>query len=156
MDAFLIPVHSTCRWLVLASLALAIALSASGYRSRRSFSRWDDQMRHWTATIAHVQLVIGMILYIRSPLASYFWSHLAQSFQYADIAFYGLAHPLLMLLAVVLITLGSALAKRKTESREKHKTVFVWFSVALAIILLAVPWPFSPLSARPYLRSLPF
>jgi hypothetical protein len=57
-----------------------------------------------------------------------------------------------MLIAIVLITIGSAVAKLKTVQENKFKTMLIWFSIALVIIFIAIPWPFSPLANRPYLR----
>lgn len=153
MDAFLIPLHSICRWLVLLSVLYATGRAYSGYKSHRNFSGYDNQIRHWTATTAHIQLIIGMILYIRSPFTSYFWKDIGTSLQHIEIVFYGLLHPLLMIIAVVMITIGSSLAKRQKESTEKYRTMLIWFSIALLIIFLAIPWPFSFLSQRPYIRG---
>lgn len=69
-----------------------------------------------------------------------------------EFTFFGMIHSLLMLVAIIVITFGSALAKRKTTDREKFKTMLYWFSIALIIILIAIPWPFSPLANRPYFR----
>ena len=54
---------------------------------------------------------------------------------------------------VVIITIGSAKAKRKKGAYAKFKTLFLWFVIALVLIFAAVPWPFSPLAQRPFLRS---
>jgi len=153
MNTFLIPLHSMLRWLLLAAVLFAVGKAFSGYLSRRDFSDWDSRLASWTATVAHMQLVVGMALYVRSPLTSYFWKNIKPSFEYIEIVFYGLLHPLLMLLAVTAITVGPSLAKRRPEDRKKHWTLFLCFSIALAVMLLAVPWPFSPLSQRPYFRG---
>jgi hypothetical protein len=63
-------------------------------------------------------------------------------------------HILLMLVAIVLITIGSAKSKRQAKDPEKFKVMLTWFSIALLIIFLAIPWPFSPFGNRPYLRLL--
>jgi cytochrome bd-type quinol oxidase subunit 2 len=120
--------------------------------SNKEFSQTDNSIRHWTATIAHVQLTIGIILYVKSPVISYFWKNVKEAVSNPDALFFGLYHFLMMLTAIVIITVGSALAKRKKSDKEKFKTMLVWFSVALLIIFLAIPWPFSPFTARPYLR----
>jgi len=131
----------------------AIGRAYSGYKSHRDFSEYDNQIRHWTATIVHIQLIIGMILYIRGPFSSFFWKDIGTSLQRIEIVFYGFLHPLLMLVAVVMITIGSSLVKRKEESIEKYKTMLIWFSIALLIIFSAIPWQFSFLSQRPYIRG---
>jgi hypothetical protein len=57
-----------------------------------------------------------------------------------------------MIMAIIIITIGSALAKRKSSDKEKFKTMGLWFSIALIIIFIAIPWPFSPFANRPYFR----
>jgi len=140
------------RWLVLASIVYAIYRAYRGYSSNTQFSKTDNAVRHWTATIAHIQLLIGIILYTQSPIIKYFWQNFNEAVQNLDLAFFSLLHLILMLAAIILITIGSALSKRKTTDKEKFKTMLVWFSVSLIIIFIAIPWPFSPLANRPYFR----
>jgi hypothetical protein len=144
--------HSFFRWIVLASLIYSILRAYRGYTSKRPFTKADNAVRHWTATIAHIQLVIGIILYSQSPLIKYFWKNFSKEIHQPDTAFFGVLHITLMLTAIVLITIGSALSKRRQADNEKFKTMLAWFSISLAIILIAVPWPFSPLASRPYFR----
>jgi hypothetical protein len=144
--------HSIMRWLVLASLLYAIYRAYKGYTSNAQFSKTDNAVRHWTATIAHIQLVIGITLYTQSPIIKYFWNNFNEAIHNLDTAFFGLLHIVLMLTAIILITIGSALSKRKTTDKEKFKTMLVWFSVSLIIIFIAIPWPFSPFANRPYFR----
>ena len=150
----LLFVHSAVRWLVLLSLFYAVISSYKGYQSKSSFTKTDNLVRHWTATIAHIQLMLGIVLYSQSALIKYFWNHFAEASKDLSTLFFGLIHLFLMLLAIVIITIGSAVAKRKTLDSEKFKTMLIWFSIALVIIFIAIPWPFSPLANRPYFRSL--
>lgn len=144
--------HSICRWLVLISLIYSIYRAYKGYRSNAAFSKTDNAIRHWTATLAHIQLVLGIMLYTQSPVIKYFWNNFKDAIKNWDTTFFALLHILLMLTAIVLITIGSAKAKRMATDKEKFKTMLLWFSVSLIIIVVAIPWPFSPLAARPYFR----
>jgi hypothetical protein len=144
--------HSIIRWFVLASLFLAIYTAYNGYSSKRIFTKTDNAIRHWIATIAHIQLVIGIILYSQSPLIKYFWKNFDTAIQDFDTTFFALIHIFLMLTSIVIITIGSALSKRKITDKDKFKTMLVWFSIALLLIFIAIPWPFSPLANRPYFR----
>jgi cytochrome c biogenesis factor len=150
MYSILLMAHSIFRWLVLLTLIFAIYRSWRGYRSQFSFTKNDDAVRHWTATIAHVQLMLGIILYSQSPMVEYYFSN-GRSLS-GEPFFFGAIHILLMLIAIVVITMGSAKAKRKAADSDKFKTMLTWFSIALVIIFIAIPWPFSPLSHRPYFR----
>ncbi|MUH35254.1 hypothetical protein D9O36_05325 [Zobellia amurskyensis] len=144
--------HSIVRWLVLITLIYSIYRAFRGYFQNLQFSRLDNLVRHWTATIAHIQLIIGIILYSQSPIIKYFWANFGEAINNIETTFYGLLHIILMLSGIVLITIGSALAKRKATDTEKFRTILMWFLIALFIIFIAIPWPFSPLSNRPYIR----
>lgn len=152
MYAVLIFLHSAVRWLVLISLVYAIARGISGWAGKRHFSPLDNTIRHVTATMAHIQLLIGYILYFNSPVVTYFRTHYHEAVKQREFLFFGLLHVLLMTTAIVLITIGSAMAKRKETSEGKFKTITIWFLLALIIIFMAIPWPFSPLAHRPYIR----
>lgn len=153
MYYYLLIFHSLFRWLVLSSLLLAIFKAYTGYFQNRPFTKSDNAIRHWTATIAHIQLIIGIILYIKSPVTQGFWSNFSESIKNMDVAFFGLYHFLLMIISVIFATVGSALAKRKPTDKEKFKTMLIWFGLTLFIIFSAIPWSFSPLANRPYFRS---
>lgn len=148
----LIFYHNLLRWLVLTSLLFAIYRAYKGYFSKTAFSKTDNAVRHWTATIAHIQLMIGVLLYFQSPIIRYFLANFKEAVRTFDLLFFGLIHSVLMITAIVVITIGSALAKRKATDNEKFKTMLVWFSIAVIIIFIAIPWPFSPLANRPYYR----
>ncbi|WP_306620389.1 hypothetical protein [Chryseobacterium ginsenosidimutans] len=109
-------------------------------------------MRHWTATIAHIQLVLGITLYSQSPIIKYFWKNFNAAKETSDLLFFGLIHIFLMLFSIILITVGSSISKRKMTDKEKFKTMLIWFTIALLIIFIAIPWPFSPFANRPYFR----
>ncbi|GAA5087792.1 hypothetical protein GCM10023210_10860 [Chryseobacterium ginsengisoli] len=144
--------HSTFRWLVLLSLLYSIFRAYKGYFSNKEFSNTDNSVRHWTATIAHIQLVLGITLYSQSPIFKYFWTLFNEAKESFDLLFFGLIHIFLMLFSIILITIGSSISKRKTIDKEKFKTMLIYFAIALLIIFIAIPWPFSPLANRPYFR----
>lgn len=144
--------HSSFRWLVVISLLLAICKAAKGYKQKSTFTKTDNAIRHWTATIAHIQLMIGMTLYFQSPIIKYFLSNFSTAKENFELLFFGIIHSLLMFTAIIFITIGSAATKRKTEDRQKFKTMLFWYALALLIIFIAIPWPFSPFANRPYFR----
>jgi len=150
MYAILLTAHSFFRWLVLLSLLPAIYKSWQGYRCKLPFTKQDNALRHWSATIAHTQLILGVILYSQSPIIKYYFLGLGDTS--GEPLFFGLIHIILMLTAIVVITIGSAKAKRKSVDAEKFHTMLLWYSAALCMIFIAIPWPFSPLSHRPYIR----
>ncbi len=144
--------HSLLRWLVLLSLILSLITACTGLWKQRNFGKTDNAIRHWTATIAHIQLIAGILLYAQSPITRFFREHNAEARQQFDITFFSLIHAILMLIAIILITIGSSLSKRQNSDRNKFRTMALWYALALLIIFIAIPWPFSPFATRPYIR----
>jgi len=154
MYFILLALHSLVRWLVLSGLLLSIVCAYRGWILKKAFSRSDNALRHWTATIAHIQLVIGLLLYFISPVVHYFVQHYKNAVHQSQIRFFGMEHSSMMLLAIIIMTIGSARAKRQKEDNGKFKTIAIWFTIALLIILFSIPWPFSPFASRPYFRFI--
>lgn len=151
----ILALHSLFRWLVVASLLFGIYRSYKGWFSNKPFSKFDNSVRKWTATIAQIQLVIGVLLYSLSPLVNYFLHHFKKALPQREIRFFGMEHAVMMITAVILITIGSSKAKRKSIDKEKYKTIAIWFSIAMLIILSSMPLPFSPppFVQRPFFRT---
>lgn len=146
----LLIVHSLLRWGVLGVLCYTLYRSWQRYRLLQPFTKIDNALRHWTATIAHLQLLLGIILYTQSPVVQYF--NTGEGDKSGEPLFFGVLHIALMLSAIVLITIGSAKAKRQETDSRKFRTMYTWFGLALLLILTAIPWPFSPLAHRPLIR----
>lgn len=152
MYSILLILHAIMRWLVVIGLIAAIGDAFHGYRTKRSFTTTDHVLRHWTTTFAHIQLVIGMVLYMKSPIVQFFWKNPSEAIQHFDRPFYGLIHSITMLIGIVVLTIGSALAKRKQTDHEQFKAMLLWFGIAFILFFLAIPWPFSFLAQRPFFR----
>lgn len=150
MYAFFLTLHSLFRWAVLAGLLLGLGRAYRGWVGQKSFTPFDNTVRHTAATLAHVQLMLGYGLYFVSPLVQAF--HLRDAEHAPTALFFGFQHVAAMTIAIVVLTIGSALAKRRPTNAAKFRTMALWFSAALLLILLAIPWPFSPLATRPLFR----
>ncbi len=149
----MLVLHSFTRWLVLFSLLFALFCSYRGWIQHKTFTVFDNRTRHVTATIAHIQLLLGLWLYAISPLISYFLHNYKNAVKERSIRFFGMEHSIMMVVAIVIITIGSTSAKKKKNDEQKFKTMALWFTVALLIILITVPWKFSPMASRPYFRT---
>jgi hypothetical protein len=153
MYSFLLALHSLIRWLVLVSLLYSIFIAYRGWVFKKPFTKANGVIRSVTTTIAHIQLVIGVWLYCISPVVSYFLHNFGTAVHERQIRFFGMEHITMMVIAITVLTIGSAKAKRQSTDQQKFKTMAIWFTVALIIILSSIPWSFSPLIARPNFRS---
>lgn len=144
--------HSILRWFVLATMLWVIGRAVHGLATREGFRRSDQILVSSASGFAQLQLLVGFGLYFWSPIAQGFWAN--RSFEWSESLFFGVVHFALMTLAVVILSIGSAMAKRagEEEDAKRFKALLVYYSLALILILIAIPWPFSPLVQRPYFR----
>jgi len=152
MYSILLSFHSLFRWLVLASLIFTLYRAYKGWLSDQPFTKLDNFTRHTTATIVHIQLILGVTLYFISPIVSYFLHNFTEAVHMREMRFFGMEHIVTMLTAITIITIGSVKTKRKNTDREKFKTMAIWYSVGLFLILASIPWGILFLVSRPYLR----
>lgn len=147
----LIVFHSILRYLVLLSILLVIYLAWKGFTFKKSYTRLHRIATASASGISHLQLLVGFVLYFFSPTAQSFWQ--TKSMRWSDGLFFALVHFGLMSSAIVILTVGVALAKREAEEHRRFRILFNYFVLALLIILIAIPWPFSPLAQRPWFRE---
>ena len=149
----LLALHSLTRWLVLASLLFAICHSFRSWKQGKPYTQSDNIVRLLTVTICHIQLVIGLVLYSISPLVRIFLNQFSSAVHQRQLRFFGMEHIFVMVASVILITFGSVKVTQKATGADRFKTMAIWFSAGLFLILTSIPWAFSPLVSRPWWRS---
>ena len=87
-----------------------------------------------TLIFAHIQLLLGLVLLV--DFISVAGIHMGE----AANRFVTIEHPLTMIIAVVLITIGKVKAKKAIDNTKANKTVFWYFTVALVLIAYITPW----------------
>jgi hypothetical protein len=152
MYSVALTLHSFTRWLVLISLIIAVIVAFIGWKRKRPFTKRDNIIRILTLSSAHIQFSLGVILYFTSPITGYFVRHFSEAVHNRGMRFFGMEHVTMMVIAVAMITHGSTVAKKRPADHEKFKAMAIWYTIALIIIFLSIPWPFSPFTARPYIR----
>ena len=153
MYVYILAFHSLVRWFLLVGLVYAIYRSYKGWLTNAPYTAFDNKVRHYSATVAHIQLVLGLWLYIISPLTTYFLHHFSEAVHDREIRFFGMEHISMMLLGIIVITVASILSKRQQSDTAKFKVLALGYTLALLIIISSVPWPFSPLVSRPWVRG---
>jgi hypothetical protein len=139
MDA-LVHAHSGLRWIALVLLLAAIF---NAVRSKRSgeYLKKDKMLNLFAMITMHTQLLIGLLIYFNSDRVKFHEGWMTEKLY----RFYGMEHVLMMVIAVVLITIGRKKAENALAPIVKHKKIVMWYSIALLVILFAIPWPFRSL-----------
>ncbi len=128
--------HSGLRWLFL-----LLILASLFYMAQNAFSGRGSNIRKlslFTMITAHVQLLLGFILYFLSPKVVF----AASSMKDTVLRFFLIEHISLMLIAIVLITIGYIKTKAVINTVAGAKKAFIYYLISFILILLAIPWPF--------------
>lgn len=130
--------HSYLAYLVLALLLFAIAFNAYYWLKGRLFTNTNKTVALWGLIAVHTQFLAGLILYFLSPLGISNFS--GQAMKISITRLYLVEHPLVMILAVALITIGYSKAKKAISSTSKYKAIVLFYSIGLCFILSRIPW----------------
>ncbi len=143
----LLHTHSLVRWIMLILLIMTVLRSYNGWKSKRSFTPGDKKMVLFTLIFSHVQLLIGFLLYMVSPIVKAALNDMGAAMKDKMSRFYAVEHISIMIIAILLITIGNAMAKRTTNDTDRFKKIFIYFFIGLLLILVSIPWPFQMVGA---------
>ena len=151
MQTGLLHLHNLLRWIILVLLLLSILKSYTGMTSKKAFEASDKKIWLFTMIAAHITLLLGLYQWLlgRYGLFTYVKPEGVSMMKDPYLRFFQMEHPVSMILAILLITLGYGMAKKNVDDQTKYKKAFRYFVLALVLILAAVPWPFRELVARP-------
>jgi len=123
--------HSGWRYIVIILLVAAIATAVSGWLNKKPYTEGNRKLNVFTLISAHIQLLIGLILYFMNS-----WYKVDSSVALGR--YWKMEHISMMIFAVILITVGNARSKRSTNPTTQHKTISIYFTLALIIVLGAI------------------
>jgi len=139
----LIHLHSILRWFLLVFLLYSLAVSLWKWKSAGVFSKGDSLAAAITVHLSHLQLLLGFILYFISAKVMFDKEAMVSPM----VRFFTVEHITIMIIAITCLTIGNIKAKKTSNSTQKAKLIFLWFTAALILILAAIPWPFRALGS---------
>lgn len=131
----------------LAYLVLAVLLAVFLYVLVKFFrdSKFTEKVRKASLVgliVTHLQLLVGLVLYIISSKGISNFS--GEAMGDAMSRLYMLEHPLTMIIAIVLITVGYSKAKNGQEDASRYKKILIYYGLGLFLMLLRIPWSVWP------------
>jgi len=133
-------IHSYWAYLVVLMLAFAVVNAVLGISKKREFTDKDVRIGLFTLIVSHVQLLIGLGWYFMSPAYIALKVDSAAVMGNSAARLLAIEHPLMMIIAIALITIGWSKHKKKTEDVAKFKTFALFYGFALLLILSRIPW----------------
>ena len=156
MQTGLVHLHNFMRWIILVLLLISIVKAFAGWQNKKVFSAGDKKLWLFMMISAHITLLLGLyqVGFGRYGMFSTTLPDGITLMKDKFYRFFWVEHPVSMIIAIVLITLGYGMAKKTIADKLKYKTAFWYFLMALILILAAVPWPFREIVGRPLLPGM--
>ena len=136
MYYFLQKFHSGWAYLALLLLLVAVVNAILALTSKKEFTAKDRKIALFALIGTHTQLLIGLILYFVSPLGKAALGEMSN----AELRLTSMEHPLINLIAIILITIGWSKHKKLINSEAKFKTFAIFYGLGLLLILSRIPW----------------
>ena len=132
--------HSYWAYLVVIMLFVAVINALIGLAGKKDYGPTDLRVSLFTLIVSHIQLLLGLILYFVSPMFDLWSSMGSEVMKTADVRLYLVEHPLINIIAIVLITIGYSKHKTKLTSSPKFKTILIFYALGLICLLSRIPW----------------
>ncbi len=134
--------HSYWAYLVLVVLVLATFNALIKFFGDKEFDAKDFRISLFALITMHIQLLLGLILFF---VKDYFSTikqvgGMGEVMKNSDLRNLIVEHPLTMIIAVALVTIGYSKHKKKLTSKPKFKMLAIFYTIALILVLAKIPW----------------
>lgn len=127
--------HHYLPYVLFFLMGLIILKSIKGMVNQEEYTESDKKLGLFAMIVAHVQLTVGVALYFVSPMVI----SMGDAMKDATTRLYAMEHPLMMVVAIVLLTMARSKTKNLSDV-SAHKKNLLFFVLALVAIVSRIPW----------------
>lgn len=144
LTSALLASHSGLRYIILILLILAVVYARQTASGKKPFAGATKKMGMFTMILVDIQLLAGALLYFNFIATQTNLQLGKLKGQLGAPMFRSIAvdHAVGMVIAIILIHIGYAKAKKSMNDIDAGKRQFMFYLIALILILVSIPWPF--------------
>lgn len=131
--------HNALRWVVLIAGLLTLLKAVQGLKGDVPYASARRSGVVFMAGL-HLQLIIGLVLFVVSPLVQMAMGNMAATMKDPGTRFFIAEHPTLMVIAVVVATIGSIVSKNAADDGARHRKLLAFTVVTFLLLLAGIPW----------------
>jgi hypothetical protein len=135
----LLHLHNLLRAVIVVLAVLTLVKAAQGLGGARPYAPTRRVGVMFMVSL-HVQLVLGLAVFLLSPLVEAAMSDMRTAMADRAVRFFIAEHPTLMVAAVIVQTIGSIVAKNAADDRAKHRKLLVFTAITVVLLLVGIPW----------------
>jgi hypothetical protein len=141
MYPFILALHNIVRWLVVVFAVLALVRAYRGWLRKGEWTNADRRAGVFFGAALDTQMLLGLLLYFFfSPITKEALIDFGAAMGDAGTRFFAIEHFFYMFVGVVFAHLGSAFSKKAATPLAKHQRAAIWYTLAVLLILLGMPW----------------
>lgn len=140
MYSITLSTHNIVRWIVVLAGLWAAYRAWSGWLRRGTWTPMDTSAGKLFANAAGLQLILGLILMVTSPLVREGFADMGAAMGTRAIRFFIVEHPVMMIAAVALAHVGLARVRRATTDAARFQAAAIFWGLAIAAVLGGMPW----------------
>ena len=144
-----LALHNVLRWVALLMVLWVFVRAVRGTTGGRQFTLADKSVSRFATIAVDVQLLAGLTLYFVSPIVKSAFQDFGAAMKEKEQRYFAVEHALVMLIAVACVHIGKVTASKANSDAARHRRTMVWFGIALALMALRTPWPFTSMP-RPW------
>lgn len=154
MYAGSVHLHNVLRWVILILLLLNVYRHATA--SAQPYGEKDRKLGLFLMIASHIMLLLGLFQYFAGGvgLERIKTLGMGETMKNAEYRYWAVEHGIGMILAIVLVTLGYGVRKKKFNDFVKHRRALILYVIALLIILASMPWPWREGVGRPWFPGM--
>lgn len=130
----MLHLHSTVAIILLLALLISIIITLVNYLGNKPYNR---KIALLGFIVSHIQLLVGLILYFTLQYPSMISGAAMKD---PTLRLKIVEHPLTMIIAIVVITIGYSKAKKIENPVKANKTVLIFYVIGLILMLSRIPW----------------
>ncbi len=133
--------HSTWAFLTVIMLVVAVVNAIISLTSNKDFKQKDLRIPLFALVVTHIQLLLGLIVLFGSEYYTFLLDNgMGESMKNAEVRLFIIEHPIMMIFAAILVTIGFRKLKNKSTDKEMFKTIAIYYGIALLLVLSRIPW----------------
>ncbi|HEY4197284.1 MAG TPA: cytochrome B [Mucilaginibacter sp.] len=132
--SFFLHLHSGFRYIVLLLVLLAIIRAWADWLGKKSYSEGNRKLNLFAMISMHTQLLIGIVLYFLSPFVQFTGTMMKDD----NARYWTVEHLTGMIIAIIIVTIGHSKSKKIALPEGKHKTIAIYYTLALVIVVVTI------------------
>lgn len=134
-------IHKYWAYIALLMLIISFANAIMAFLKKREYKDLDMRIARFTLIVMHFQLIFGLgVYFVSNSYKAAKEIGMGAAMKDKSIRMFIMEHPLMMLLAIILITVGFVKHKKLTNASSRFKTISIYYGVALLLVLSRLPW----------------